>query len=272
MTFEPLGIYRPIDGSVLNAHITATSNAHPSSAVSYDNSASGLAATNVKTAIDEVVDLVGQAPQGLTSVATDINDLDGNGTVASPLSIRNIGDGKTYGNKDGVWTEIVGGGEWTTIEIVTVTSATSSILFDGLTTGKDYRVRWKDVDITGDGFVRTTFRESGTARNMAQIRQPFYPTSLGASHTSGATFIDWNYDQYLVGATGEGFIILHNTNQTNAWCEGKGYQKHNNTGFGGHLLIATSPQIDGQKINELLFSSGGSTFAAGTFILEELNE
>ena len=27
MTFEPLGIYRPIDGSVLNAHITATSNA-----------------------------------------------------------------------------------------------------------------------------------------------------------------------------------------------------------------------------------------------------
>jgi len=211
------------------------------------------------------------ATQGLTSVAVDANDFDGNGTIATPLAIRNIGDGKTYGNKDGVWTEIAGGGEWSVIETVTISTATASVLFDGLTTGKDYRVRWKNVDITGDGLVRTTFRESGTARNQNQIRQTFYPTSLGSNNTSGSTYIDWSYDQYLVGATGEGFIILHNTNQTNAWCEGKGYQKHSNTGYGGQILISTAPQTDGQKINELLFSSAGSTFAAGTFILEEYN-
>lgn len=54
MTFEPLGIYRIVDGSVLNAHITATSNAHPASAITYDNTGSGVSSENIQDAISEL--------------------------------------------------------------------------------------------------------------------------------------------------------------------------------------------------------------------------
>ena len=79
-------------------------NSHPATAISYDNTTSGLTAINVKTAIDELdSNLDGKANTIHTHVEADITDLQSY-LLDAPI------DGSTYGRLNGAWSVVSGSG------------------------------------------------------------------------------------------------------------------------------------------------------------------
>ena len=120
----------------LDAHVNNTTGAHEATAISYDNTTSGLLATNVKTAIDEVdasIEVVASDLASLGDTVVDHIDETTGAHASSAISYNNATSGLTAVNVQTAIDEVEG--RLDTAESNITTNASDLSDHEALTTG-----------------------------------------------------------------------------------------------------------------------------------------